>query len=124
MAALGSALLLAVFAAVLRQQSLIASSHVGSALIEPPAQRSGTRWPARERYSAPLPAAGRTSSWELVTNLFDGLKGAGLRPDVWTFTSLIQASQACRRPWKQALHLFEQMQTAGQRRALLWAVRQ
>ena len=76
-----------------------------------------------ESSSAPLPAAGRTSSWELVTDLFDGLKDAGLHPDVWTFTSLIQASQACRRPWKQALDLFEQMQTAGQLHALR-AVRQ
>eukprot|EP00891_Asterochloris_glomerata_P000997 jgi/Astpho2/997/Aster-x0964 len=64
-------------------------------------------------YNTAITAAGRTSSWELVQDLFDGLKDAGLRPDVWTFTSLIQASQACRRPWKQALDLFEQMQTAG-----------
>ena len=59
--------------------------------------------------------------------LLDQMRGAGVRPDVVTFSSLIAACQACGGRWQAALALLEQMEAEGARLAayplFLWLAR-
>ncbi|BDA43178.1 Pentatricopeptide repeat-containing protein At5g02860 [Coccomyxa sp. Obi] len=64
-------------------------------------------------FNAAIGAAGKAGSWERVIRLYEDMQQLGVTPDVWTFSALMAACQACGNRWKSALDFLEQMEDAG-----------
>ncbi len=45
--------------------------------------------------------------------IFEALQETKLKPDVWTFTSLINACQSCGNDWQSGLEIFDDMEFQG-----------
>lgn len=46
--------------------------------------------------------------------LFENLQATEMKPDVWTYTSLISACQTCGKQWKQGIAFFQEMESRGE----------
>lgn len=57
--------------------------------------------------------AGKAGEWDAMLRVFKAMQSAGVRPDVYTFTSLIRACQSCGNRWQKAIAFFKQMQHSG-----------
>lgn len=57
--------------------------------------------------------AGKAGDWERVMQLRAEMRQLSVKPDVWTFSALMAACQACGNRWKSALEFLEQMEAAG-----------
>lgn len=58
--------------------------------------------------------AGKAGNFARAIQLFDDLQAASLSPDVWTYTSLINACQTCGNQWREGIAFFKQMEVKGQ----------
>ena len=58
--------------------------------------------------------AGKAGDYDMVIQLFENLQATQLKPDVWTYTSLINACQTCGKQWKQGIAFFQEMESQGE----------
>ncbi len=58
-------------------------------------------------------AIGKAGDWERVLRLYADMQQSGVKPDVWTFSALTAACQACGNRWKDALKFLDQMESSG-----------
>ena len=57
--------------------------------------------------------AGKACEWDRMLRIFSNMNTVRVKPDVYTFTSLIRACQSCGNRWRKAVGFFEQMQRSG-----------
>ena len=57
--------------------------------------------------------AGKAGDWGRVQQLHGQMRAAGIKEDVWTFSALFGACQACGNRWQDALALHRDMEAAG-----------
>lgn len=60
-------------------------------------------------------AAGKSGDWDRTVQIFEALQATKLKPDVWTYTSLINACQSCGNDWQSGLEVFDDMEFQGVR---------
>ena len=56
----------------------------------------------------------------MAMHLFDELQSSKMKPDVWTYTSLINACQTCGNQWRQGIAFFQEMESQGEAGLLQW----
>ena len=56
---------------------------------------------------------GKSGDWDKTVQIFDALQDSKLKPDVWTYTSLINACQSCGNDWQSGIEVFEDMEFQG-----------
>ena len=61
-----------------------------------------------------LLCAGKARKWQQVLDVFAEMRECGVKPDVFTYSSLIKACQSCGNRWMQALNFLEQMRKEGE----------
>ena len=66
------------------------------------------------RADAGDPVAGKAGDWQKVLKLSSDMQRSGVRPDVWTYASLIAACQSCGNRWREALAFYQDMQDKGE----------
>ena len=59
--------------------------------------------------------AGKAGEWQKVMKLSSDMQRSGVKPDVWTYASLIAACQSCGNRWREALNFYQDMQDKGVR---------
>ena len=57
--------------------------------------------------------AGKAGEWGLCMQTYEEMLHVGLKADIYTYSSLIQACQCCGSRWKQASSYFQQMKQEG-----------
>ena len=58
-------------------------------------------------------SAGKAGCWRQTLEAFEDMQVAGVKPDVFTFSSLIKACQACGNRWKPAMGYLKRMRAEG-----------
>ena len=69
--------------------------------------------------SAILIHTGKSGDWDKTVQIFDALQDSKLKPDVWTYTSLINACQSCGNDWQSGIEVFQDMEFQGKNSSAL-----
>ena len=57
---------------------------------------------------------GKAGDLAMALQLFEELQSTKMKPDVWTYTSLINACQTCGNQWRQGIAFFQEMESQGE----------